>query len=65
MDFALDDDAEALRQRLRAFLAANDPGRAPKDPDARSDWLLGWHHLLAQQGYTPARPRTTTRTRTR
>jgi alkylation response protein AidB-like acyl-CoA dehydrogenase len=58
MDFALDDDAEALRQRLRAFLAANHPGRAPKDPDARTDWLRGWHHLLAEQGYTgPAWPR--------
>jgi alkylation response protein AidB-like acyl-CoA dehydrogenase len=58
MDFALDGDAEELRQRLRAFLAANHPGRAPKDPDARSDWLLGWHHLLAKQGYTgPAWPK--------
>jgi alkylation response protein AidB-like acyl-CoA dehydrogenase len=51
MDFALDDVAEALRERLRAFLAANHPGRAPKDPDARRSWLRDWRHLLAEQGY--------------
>jgi alkylation response protein AidB-like acyl-CoA dehydrogenase len=57
MDFALDDDAEALRLRLRAFLAASNPGKAPKDRDARRAWLLAWRHLLAEQGFTgPAWP---------
>jgi alkylation response protein AidB-like acyl-CoA dehydrogenase len=58
MDFALDDDAEALRERLRAFLAAHHPGHAPKDTDARRAWLRDWRHLLAEQGFTgPAWPK--------
>jgi alkylation response protein AidB-like acyl-CoA dehydrogenase len=58
MDFALDDDAEALRERLRAFLADHHPGKAPKDPEARKAWLRAWRHLLAEQGYAgPAWPK--------
>jgi alkylation response protein AidB-like acyl-CoA dehydrogenase len=58
VDFALDDAAEALRERLRAFLADNHPGKAPKDADARRAWLRDWRHLLAAQGYAgPAWPK--------
>jgi alkylation response protein AidB-like acyl-CoA dehydrogenase len=58
VDFALDDDAEALRQRLRAFLDARNPGKAPRDRDARRDWLRDWRHLLAAEGYAgPAWPK--------
>ena len=58
MDFALDDDAEALRLRLRAFLDAHHPGKPPKEPDARRAWLRAWRHLLAEQGYAgPAWPK--------
>lgn len=58
MDFSLDDDAEALRLRLRAFLENHHPGKPPKEEDARRAWLRGWRHLLAEQGYTgPAWPK--------
>jgi alkylation response protein AidB-like acyl-CoA dehydrogenase len=58
MEFALDDEAEALRERLRAFLTASNPGKAPKDPAARRSWLRDWRHLLAERGFAgPAWPK--------
>jgi alkylation response protein AidB-like acyl-CoA dehydrogenase len=58
VDFALDDKAESLRQRLRVFLQENKPGKPPKDPDERQEWLKAWRRLLAESGYAgPAWPK--------
>jgi alkylation response protein AidB-like acyl-CoA dehydrogenase len=58
VDFALDDKAESLRQRLRVFLQENKPGKPPKDPDERREWLKAWRRLLAESGYAgPAWPK--------
>jgi alkylation response protein AidB-like acyl-CoA dehydrogenase len=58
VEFALDDAAEALRQRLRTFLRENHPGKSPKDPEDRRAWVKGWRRLLADQGYAgPAWPK--------
>jgi hypothetical protein len=42
MDFSLDDKAEDLRTRLRAFLEQNNPGRPPKDHEERRQWQKAW-----------------------
>lgn len=51
MDFALDDKAEDLRSRLRAFLEENNPGRPPKDHEERRQWQKAWARLLADKGF--------------
>lgn len=39
-----------FREELRAFLRANDPGRAPKDPAERLAWQRRWSALLVDEG---------------
>jgi alkylation response protein AidB-like acyl-CoA dehydrogenase len=47
-----------FRTKLREFLEANDPGRAPKDPSARLTWQRDWAALLVDEGFAaPAWPR--------
>jgi alkylation response protein AidB-like acyl-CoA dehydrogenase len=47
-----------FRSRVRSFLEANDPGRAPKDPADRLNWQKAWAALLVDQGFAaPAWPR--------
>ncbi len=41
----------AFRDRLRAFLQANDPGRPPKDPAERLRYQRGWAALLVDEGF--------------
>lgn len=43
--------SSAFRTRVRDFLHANDPGRAPKDPTARLDWQRSWAALLVDEGF--------------
>jgi alkylation response protein AidB-like acyl-CoA dehydrogenase len=40
-----------FRERLRAFLQANDPGRPPKDPAGRLRQQRDWAALLVDQGF--------------
>jgi alkylation response protein AidB-like acyl-CoA dehydrogenase len=42
---------DAFRQRIRDFLAANDPGRGPKDPAERLAWQKSWAALLVDRGF--------------
>jgi alkylation response protein AidB-like acyl-CoA dehydrogenase len=50
--------APDFRGRVRAFLDANDPGKAPKDPVARLAWQREWAALLVDEGFAaPAWPR--------
>jgi alkylation response protein AidB-like acyl-CoA dehydrogenase len=47
-----------FRARVRAFLAANDPGRGPKGRDARLEWQREWAALLVDEGFAaPAWPK--------
>jgi alkylation response protein AidB-like acyl-CoA dehydrogenase len=41
----------AFREEVRAFLQANDPGPAPKDPAARLGWQRQWAALLVDAGF--------------
>ena len=41
----------SFRDRLRAFLQANDPGRPPKDPKQRLDFQRRWAALLVDEGF--------------
>jgi alkylation response protein AidB-like acyl-CoA dehydrogenase len=46
-----------FRDEIRAFLQANDPGRAPKDPAERLNWQRQWSALLVDKGFAaPAWP---------
>lgn len=50
--------SDAFRDRVRAFLQANDPGRAPKDPAERLEQQRRWAALLVDEGFAaPAWPR--------
>ena len=40
-----------FRTRLREFLEANDPGRAPKESAARLTWQRDWAALLVDEGF--------------
>ena len=40
-----------FRDDVRAFLAANDPGPAPKAPDQRRAWQRDWAALLVDEGF--------------
>jgi alkylation response protein AidB-like acyl-CoA dehydrogenase len=40
-----------FRDRIRDFLNANDPGRAPKDPAQRLQWQKDWAALLVDEGF--------------
>lgn len=42
---------EEFRLRFRAFLRANDPGRAPRDPAARLAWNKAWLATLFDHGW--------------
>lgn len=58
MDFALDERAETLRLRLRAFLKENHPGRPPRHSDERRQWEKAWARLLVDRGFAgPAWPK--------
>lgn len=58
MDFALDEEAEALRARVKEFLRSNHPGRPPRDPEKRRLWLKTWARTLADNGFAgPAWPK--------
>ena len=47
-----------FRDRIRDFLNANDPGRAPKDPAERLQWQRDWAALLVDEGFAaPSWPR--------
>ena len=43
--------SEGFRTRVRAFLAANDPGRGPKEADARLQWQRDWAAVLVDEGF--------------
>ena len=46
-----------FRERVRAFLDANDPGRGPKGRGAKLAWQREWAALLVDEGYAaPAWP---------
>jgi alkylation response protein AidB-like acyl-CoA dehydrogenase len=46
-----------FRERVRAFLAAHDPGRGPRDRDAKLDWQREWAAVLVDEGFAaPAWP---------
>lgn len=52
------EDVEAFRAELRAWLAEHAPGRPPRDPAARLEFLLEWSRTLADAGWAaPAWPR--------
>ena len=42
---------EELRQELRAFIAANDPGPPPAEYRARIETLVGWQAALCDAGF--------------
>jgi alkylation response protein AidB-like acyl-CoA dehydrogenase len=47
-----------FRDRIRDFLNANDPGRAPQDPADRLQWQRDWAALLVDEGFAaPSWPR--------
>jgi len=47
-----------FRDRIRDFLKANDPGRAPQDPADRLQWQRDWAALLVDEGFAaPSWPR--------
>jgi alkylation response protein AidB-like acyl-CoA dehydrogenase len=49
---------DAFRARLCEFLAANHPGRPPKDPGERLPWTKKWLATLFDSGYAgPSWPR--------
>ncbi|BBZ14971.1 acyl-CoA dehydrogenase family protein [Mycobacterium branderi] len=43
--------SSVFRERVRAFLRANDPGPAPKDPTERLGWQRRWAALLVDEGF--------------
>ncbi|WP_123026791.1 acyl-CoA dehydrogenase family protein [Mycolicibacterium stellerae] len=48
----------SFRDRVRAFLEANDPGRAPKDPAKRLAWQRDWAAVMVEEGFAaPSWPR--------
>lgn len=57
MDFALDAQADQLRDRLRSFLRDHHPGRPPKGRENRRAWAKEWARTLADHGFAgPAWP---------
>ena len=46
-----DDSDELFRERLRAFLEENHPGRGPKHPKERIEWQRAWQATMFDHGF--------------
>ena len=56
MDLTFTATEQAFRDELRAWIADNHPGEAPRDPEQWFDYALGWQRRLHEGGWVSSAP---------